>query len=112
MFKSLIPAAAVLALGLALSGTSAQAASTPDGRALWERVEGAKGQSCASCHAPVEEAMRGRAATYPKFIEKLGREVTLEERINRCRQQALGAEPWAPDAPELRAVAELLRSLN
>ncbi|MTW21338.1 hypothetical protein GJ668_09515 [Allochromatium palmeri] len=53
-----------------------------------------------------------RAATFPKYIASLGREVTLEERINQCRQKALGAEPWAPDAPELQAVAALLKSLN
>jgi len=112
MFKSLIPPAAVLAFALGLFGPPTQAATTIDGQALWEQVEGPRNQSCSSCHTPIEETMRGRAATYPKFIAAMGREVTLEERINRCRQQALGVDPWAPDAPELHAVADLLRSLN
>ena len=112
MFKATIPPAALLALALGFVGPPTQAASPADGQALWEHVEGPAGYSCASCHTPIEATMRGRAATFPKYIASLGREVTLEERINQCRQKALGAEPWAPDAPELQAVAALLKSLN
>ncbi|EXJ13436.1 hypothetical protein [Imhoffiella purpurea] len=112
MLKSIIPPAVGLAIGLGLFGASADASETLDGRVLWERAEGPTGKSCASCHSPLEETMRGRAATYPKFIAAMDREVTLEQRINGCRRKALGVEPWAPDAPELEAVAELLRSLD
>ncbi len=54
------------------------------GAALWS-------EGCASCHA--EGGMRGVAARYPQWDEKLGRVINLEQRINDERQTRLGLPP-------------------
>jgi L-cysteine S-thiosulfotransferase len=110
MMKSL--SMPVLLIAVLVPWAGAQAEEAVDARALWEQVEGQAGKSCASCHTPVEETMAGRAATFPKFFEKAGREVTLEERINMCRKNALGADPWNPESAEMVALVEMLRSFE
>ena len=42
---------------------------------------------CAACHTPA--AMRGAAAQHPAFDRRLGKPVTLNGRINTCRQREL-----------------------
>lgn len=60
------------------------------GGRLWSEPNAA-GQSCASCHA--EGAMRGVAARYPRWDDKFGRVINLEQRINDERQTRLGLAP-------------------
>ena len=50
------------------------------------------GQSCASCHGSIEST-QGIAARYPAFDAKLGRIVTLGQRINQCLTIRMGAKP-------------------
>jgi sulfur-oxidizing protein SoxA len=65
------------------------------GEALWsQRPAGGApngGRSCADCHGAAAVAMRGVAARYPVFDAKLGRPVTLAQRIEQCREQRQGA---------------------
>lgn len=72
-----------------------------EGQALWRRAEGARGQSCASCHGDAAQSMRGIAARYPAFDAQLQRPINLAQRINQCRQQRQQALPWRLESHEL-----------
>lgn len=72
-----------------------------DGEALWKRVAGTAGKSCAACHAAASSSMRGVATRYPAFDTRLGRPLTLSQRINQCRQQHQQAEPLRHESQEL-----------
>ena len=71
------------------------------GEALWQRAAGSKVKSCADCHGEASTAMRGVAARYPAFDEAQQRPVNLSQRINLCRQQHQGAEPWRAESQDL-----------
>ena len=43
------------------------------------------GRSCADCHGAASVAMRGVAARYPRYDARLGRPITLTQRIEQCR---------------------------
>lgn len=68
-----------------------------EGAALWETVEGTEGKSCASCHGDAAESMKGVGAKYPVWDEASGRPINIELRINQCREERMGAEPYAFD---------------
>ncbi|HEV8678412.1 MAG TPA: sulfur oxidation c-type cytochrome SoxA [Stellaceae bacterium] len=75
-----------------------------DGEALWNRVDGDAGKSCASCHGDAASSMKGVAARYPAFDPAQGRPVDLEQRINLCRTERQQAAALPPESPELVAV--------
>jgi sulfur-oxidizing protein SoxA len=77
------------------------------GESLWAAVEGAAGKSCASCHGEVAR-MRGVAARYPAFEPKLNRPVTIEERINLCRVDHMGAPALAWNDDGLLGLSSLI----
>lgn len=64
----------------------------------WSEVEGSAGKSCASCHNDAAESMKGVRAAMPKWNEKAGRPYTLENSINACRTERMGAEAWKWEA--------------
>lgn len=70
------------------------------GQALWGKAEGAAGRSCASCHDDAGRSMKGVGAAYPKYDDKLGKLLNLEQRINQCRTRHMQAEalPYESDA--------------
>lgn len=76
-----------------------------DGETLWRLPEGDAGKSCATCHEPVAERMRGAAARYPAMDPALQRPVNLPERINLCRVRHLRAPALAAESAELLALA-------
>lgn len=78
------------------------------GQALWTKVDGAKGKSCASCHQDAETGMQGVAARYPMYDARLGRMMDLETRINQERIDRMGAAPWDWETPELLAMTAYL----
>lgn len=67
------------------------------GEALWSEVEGTAGKSCASCHGDAAESMKDVGATYPKWHAKSGKPVNVEQQINFCRVDNMGAEPYKFD---------------
>ncbi|MGM0584186.1 MAG: sulfur oxidation c-type cytochrome SoxA [Pseudomonadota bacterium] len=77
-------------------------------RDQWETVEGSEGKSCASCHGDVEESMEGLRAGMPKYNEKAGSLYTLEDYINECRTERMGAEAWKWDKPTMNAMKALI----
>ncbi len=75
---------------------------------LWETVDGTQGKSCASCHDDVEESMAGVRAGYPKWNEKAQRPFTLENAINACRTERMGADEWKWESNEMLAMTALV----
>jgi sulfur-oxidizing protein SoxA len=73
------------------------------GETLWSERTGDGGRSCADCHGAVT-VMRGVAARYPTFDRKLGRPITLEQRINECRTERQGAAQLSQDSDALLAL--------
>jgi sulfur-oxidizing protein SoxA len=71
------------------------------GAALWNQPAGRDGRSCADCHGAAPVAMRGVATRYPLFDARLGRPITLGQRIEQCRVERQGASPLSPDSDAL-----------
>ena len=76
------------------------------GGELWARPHGPDHKSCASCHAAA--AMRGVRARFPRFDPRRKRLINLEQQINRCREEQLGASAYAYESDELLALTALL----
>ncbi|HEX6958204.1 MAG TPA: sulfur oxidation c-type cytochrome SoxA [Ferrovibrio sp.] len=72
-----------------------------DGEAEWNKVEGAAGKSCASCHGDAAKSMKGVAVTYPKYEPKMGKLAALEHRINLCRTEYMKAPALKWDSKPL-----------
>jgi sulfur-oxidizing protein SoxA len=77
------------------------------GEKLWNQPDGAAKKSCASCHST--EAMRGKSASYPKYYEPAKRVVTLEQRINICREDKMNATQLAYESDALLSVTTYIR---
>ncbi len=75
-----------------------------DGLAAWDAVDGTEGKSCASCHGAIEEGMRGVRAVMPKYNEEAGDLWSLEEYINDCRVNRMGAEAWNWDKTPMKVM--------
>jgi L-cysteine S-thiosulfotransferase len=75
-----------------------------EGEGLWNAKVGTAGRACADCHGEAQTSMRGVAARYPAFSPEHGRPITLEERINQCRETRQAAAPLAWESPDLLAL--------
>lgn len=71
--------------------------SVEEGEEIWNTVEGTAGKSCASCHDDAADTMAGIAAHYPKWDADAKRPINIELQINKCREENMGAEPYAFD---------------
>ncbi len=72
-----------------------------EGESLWSQPAGPSGKACVACHAAASSSMRGVAARYPAFDERLSRPITLGQRINQCRQHHQQAMPLRTESQEL-----------
>ncbi|UGQ46634.1 sulfur oxidation c-type cytochrome SoxA [Massilia endophytica] len=72
-----------------------------NGETLWNAKAGKADRSCAACHGPAKQSMRGVAARYPAFDKQAGHVVNLGQRINQCRVGAQKAAPFKPESEEL-----------
>ena len=72
-----------------------------EGESLWNQPAGQSGKACVACHAAASSSMRGVAARYPAFDERLSRPLTLGQRINQCRQQHQQAAPLRAESQAL-----------
>jgi len=77
------------------------------GESLWPEPTGSAGKSCATCHGAVT-TLRGAAAHYPAYDPKRGRLMTLEQRINVCRSEHMGAPEFAWDDDKLLSLSALV----
>jgi len=74
----------------------------------WETVEGTEGKSCASCHGDVAESMKGVRASMPKWNAEANDLWSLENFINSCRTERMGAEPWKWAKADMDAMVALI----
>jgi sulfur-oxidizing protein SoxA len=74
------------------------------GGKIWREAAGKKNQSCAGCHQDAQSSMRGVAARYPKIDPASGKLLNLEGRINACRVDHQGAEPFRYESEELLSI--------
>ena len=59
---------------------------------LWNKVEGSKNKSCASCHGDASE-FKGLRTVMPKWNASAGALWSMEDHVNNCRTEQMGAEP-------------------
>jgi sulfur-oxidizing protein SoxA len=78
------------------------------GETSWRLAEGSAGKSCSACHGVAGEALRGWAADYPKYHGGEKRLIDLEQRINFCRREKMGAEPWPRESAEMLGMTAFL----
>lgn len=78
------------------------------GADLWEAVDGSEGKSCATCHGDASESMKGVRASMPKWSEKLGKPQALENHVNTCRTERMGADAWKWEAGDMLAMTAYL----
>ena len=77
------------------------------GQELWDKVDGAEGKSCASCHGGIE-SMKGVRASMPKVNPAADDLWSLENFVNACRTQRMGAEPWGWNAEPMKQMTVAL----
>lgn len=85
-----------------------------DGKAFFETARGGKGKSCASCHggSSPQKSLDGAAATFPKWSDRAGRVVSLEDQINMCLKGAMDAEPLKYKSGAMNGISLYVRSLS
>ncbi|MAA96691.1 MAG: sulfur oxidation c-type cytochrome SoxA [Stappia sp.] len=71
------------------------------GQDLWSTPEGSAGKSCESCHGDASESMKGVRAAMPKWSEAAGKPLTLEQTINACRTDRMGADAWKWESDQM-----------
>lgn len=72
---------------------------------LYNAVDGSEGKSCAGCHENVED-FAGLRASMPRV--EGGKVVTMENLINECRTDRMGAEPWKWSGGQMTSVTALI----
>lgn len=77
----------------------------------WNAVDGSEGKSCASCHEDVE-SMRGVRAVMPKVNPENGELWAMEQYINNCRTDRMGAEEWKWDGGDMKGMTALISSVS
>lgn len=77
-------------------------------RDLWSTAEGTAGKSCESCHGAVEESMKGVRAGMPKMNADATDLWSMENFINNCRVERMGAEPWKWDKEPMNGMVALI----
>ncbi|MEL7098867.1 MAG: sulfur oxidation c-type cytochrome SoxA [Pseudomonadota bacterium] len=72
---------------------------------LMDKVEGSAGKACTSCHQDVEE-FAGLRTKLPRV--QGGELVTMENLVNSCRTERMGAEPWKYSGSQMTAVTAVI----
>jgi L-cysteine S-thiosulfotransferase len=82
------------------------------GELAWSKQEGAAGKSCQDCHGSgSRNSVKRSAATYPKFAPDVNQVITLQTRINLCRQNGLRAPALPADSDQMASMVAYLRWL-
>ncbi len=76
-------------------------------REAYETVDGAAGESCASCHGDVA-SFEGLRTVLPRWREDAGEVWSMEDYINNCRETRMQAEPWKWGKPQMDAMVALI----
>ncbi len=75
------------------------------GAELWNKVEGTAGKACASCHNDASVTMKGVRAAMPKWHKQAGKPQALQQHINYCRTERMGAKPWKWESNQMLGTA-------
>ncbi len=68
----------------------------------WDTVEGTAGKACSDCHGALDDdQLVGVKAVYPKWNEDAGAVMTIEQVMNVCRSERLGAVAWGYNSTEM-----------
>jgi len=82
-----------------------------DGKGLFTEVGlGTNGKSCASCHKDGTDLV-GKAAQYPRVVEMLQREASIQDVVNLCIVQAMGGEELDVEGEKMKSLTVFLESL-
>lgn len=73
----------------------------------WKEVEGTEGKSCSSCHDDVAD-FKGLRTVLPRWNEAKSKVYTMENYINDCRVDRMGAEPWKWAKGKMTAMTALI----
>jgi sulfur-oxidizing protein SoxA len=68
---------------------------------LWNAVDGTEGKSCASCHEGID-SMAGVRASMPKMNVAGDDLWSMENFVNDCRVNRMGAEEWKWNSNEMK----------
>lgn len=74
---------------------------------LWAKVDGTEGKSCASCHEDVAK-FKGLRTKLPRYDDEAGKVYTMENYINECRTERMGAEAWGWSKGKMTAMTALI----
>ena len=72
---------------------------------LFEKVEGSEGKACSSCHENVED-FAGLRTELPRV--EGGELVAMEDLVNECRTERMGADKWKWSGPQMTSVTALI----
>lgn len=73
----------------------------------WNKVEGEAGKSCAACHEG-PESMAGLRAVTPRVDAETGKLMLIEDYINECRTERMGAEAWKVTSDPMKDMLALI----
>ncbi|QYK42918.1 MAG: sulfur oxidation c-type cytochrome SoxA [Paracoccaceae bacterium] len=73
----------------------------------WNTAEGTAGKACASCHEG-PESMKGLRAVLPRVDAATGGLMIMEDYINKCRTERMGAEAWGMTSSQMKDTMALI----
>lgn len=73
----------------------------------FHNVDGSAGKSCADCHDDVSDFKDLRVAL-PRWNAKTGKPETLENIINECRTERMGADAWKWESTKMLGMTALV----
>ena len=74
------------------------------GEALWNKVMGSKGKSCASCHNAAETSMKGVANKFPRYDSQTRKMIALQAFLNRHLENEMGAKKMKWESNNMMAL--------
>ncbi len=84
------------------------------GKDLFNKVDGKAKKSCASCHTKSGpgKSLKGKAATYPKYVGMTKKVQSLQTMINYCRVNALKAKKYNLKKDKMMQMVTYIKSLS
>ncbi len=86
-------------------------AAVDSAREIWASADGSEGKACADCHNE-PESMAGVRTKMPKYNESAGDLWSMENYINSCRTNRMGAEEWGWNSGEMTSMTGLLSAVS
>lgn len=80
------------------------------GAEIWEKVEGSAGKSMAEVWESCAGVSVEKAATsYPRYHKGAGKVINLEQQVNYCRENAMGAKPYKWEKEDMLGMTGFIR---